>query len=529
MSHSGRTRASPHGTSFSSTSPPVETVRYPLSLHGKAARFRSPHGTVPPPAPSGPAISAPTTATCRNTTRDNEHQRCEAPTFLRSSQRARLRSAPSATIVRQHTASAIHRASLWEDIRLRRINRALSAVGLTLPAASAVEADGLHYLNTQLQTTLSEFVRRTRIKLPDFVELLRGQTADDYRPNKSMVPSVLSAACQGYDHLPCLLDVARSGVRVPLSAPIPRQTTRPPNHGSANDRYNILVKNIRKKQDAWWCIVVDDDILEIWPEVHIGPLGVVNKGSEDPQTVGRVIHDLSYPAHSSLNDLTDRAAVCSTYYERCDAVAAEIVRQRVHHPGSDIKEQAGDVASAYRHVCIHSHNAYLFGGRLHRDNALVIDMSAAFGWSGSPGNYGAIGGAISFIHGHTTNELNPRGFFNYHWVDDHVNVGVDVGSNCQDIELSLRFAMLLVLDPAAINEEKFTVWNSRLKALRLIFESVAGTVSMPPDKVTKSISIVTTSLTHTTLRRPEYRSILGWLLHVTTCVCPARAFLQRLR
>jgi hypothetical protein len=302
-----------------------------------------------------------------------------------------------------------------------------------------------------------------------------------------------------------------------------------PPHGSANDRYNILVKNIRKKQDAWWCIVVDDDILEIWPEVHIGPLGVVNKGSEDPQTVGRVIHDLSYPAHSSLNDLTDRAAVCSTYYERCDAVAAEIVRQRVHHPGSDIKEQAGDVASAYRHVCIHSHNAYLFGGRLHCDNALVIDMSAAFGWSGSPGNYGVVGGAISFIHGHTTNELNPRGFFNYHWVDDHVNVGVDVGSNCQDIELSLRFAMLLVLDPAAINEEKFTVWNSRLKALRLIFESVAGTVSMPPDKVTKSISIVTTSLTHTTLRRPEYRSILGWLLHVTTCVCPARAFLQRLR
>ncbi|EGZ06938.1 hypothetical protein PHYSODRAFT_408630, partial [Phytophthora sojae] len=122
------------------------------------------------------------------------------------------------------------------------------------------------------------------------------------------------------------------------------------------------------------------------------PFGVVDKGNGDPQTTGRVIHDLSCPVNVSLNDHTDRTAICQPKYQHCDAVATTIVQEKKRHPGAEVKEQAGDVSSAYRHVCIHSQCVHLFGVRLHRDAALIIDMSAAFGWSGSPGNYGVVGG-----------------------------------------------------------------------------------------------------------------------------------------
>ncbi|KAE9292791.1 hypothetical protein PR003_g24671 [Phytophthora rubi] len=89
--------------------------------------------------------------------------------------------------------------------------------------------------------------------------------------------------------------------------------------------------------------------------------------------------DLSCAVTKSLNDHTDRNAVCQPKYKNCDAVAAAIVRVKKRFQGAEVKEQAGDVSSAYRHVCIHSQCIHLFGGRLHRDAALVIDMSAATG------------------------------------------------------------------------------------------------------------------------------------------------------
>ncbi|OWZ13332.1 LOW QUALITY PROTEIN: hypothetical protein PHMEG_00013357 [Phytophthora megakarya] len=127
------------------------------------------------------------------------------------------------------------------------------------------------------------------------------------------------------------------------------------------------------------------------------PFGVVDKGDGDPQTTGRVMHDLSFPVDIPLNDFTNSDAICELHFGHCDAIATEIMDQHQRHPDADINN------------CV-----YLFGGRLDRDRALVIDMSAAFGWSDSPGNYGTVGGAIAFIHGHATNSLNPSGFFNYH-------------------------------------------------------------------------------------------------------------------
>ncbi|GMF48699.1 unnamed protein product [Phytophthora fragariaefolia] len=154
---------------------------------------------------------------------------------------------------------------------------------------------------------------------------------------------------------------------------------------------------------------------------------------------------------------------------------------------------AGDVAAAFRNISIHSNSVYLFAGHIEWDDIIVIEFAAPFGWTGSPGFYEIAGGAITHVHGSHTTKQFPGGFFNYHWVDDHINVVADVGSACDDTNRSLRYAMVVVLGADAINTNKFTGWNIRQRVLGLVFDSIAETVSMPTEKIIKTQGIVATA------------------------------------
>lgn len=52
---------------------------------------------------------------------------------------------------------------------------------------------------------------------------------------------------------------------------------------------------------------------------------------------------------------------------------------------------------------------------------------------------------------------------------------------------------------------------------------------MPPAKILKATNLVRAALEVRAISRTQYRSLLGCLRHVATCVRPARPFLQRLR
>ncbi|GMF44372.1 unnamed protein product [Phytophthora fragariaefolia] len=291
--------------------------------------------------------------------------------------------------------------------------------------------------------------------------------------------------CRGYRHLDQLQDIVREGVQVRLKdpPPPPRQVQRPPSHGSARDRINVLRKIIRKGQDTWRCLVLDMDPLEMWTEIVISPFGIVDQGGENSSVSGRTIHDLSYPEGTSINDCTGQESITRPGYAHCDAVATETVRANHLRPGAEVNLMAGDVASALRNISIHSKSVYRFAGLIEKENVLVIEQSAPFGWTRSPGFYEIVGGVISYIHGNPTNATYPDGFFNYHWVDDHINVAVDDGSSCVEIDRSFRFTMVAVLGADTINYKKFTAWGTRQRVLGLEFDSAAESVSMPPEKV----------------------------------------------
>ncbi|OWZ13758.1 hypothetical protein PHMEG_00012862 [Phytophthora megakarya] len=120
---------------------------------------------------------------------------------------------------------------------------------------------------------------------------------------------------------------------------------------------------------------------------------------------------------------------------------------------------AGDEASVFRNISIHSNSVFLFTGRVGEGNVIVIERSAPLGWTGSPGFYEIVGGAVSHVHDSQHNAVNPVGRFNYHWVDDHINVSANIGISLECMNRSFRFAMAAILGAEAINDEKITPWK----------------------------------------------------------------------
>ncbi|KAG6616667.1 Secreted protein [Phytophthora cinnamomi] len=157
---------------------------------------------------------------------------------------------------------------------------------------------------------------------------------------------------------------------------------------------------------------------------------------------GPTIHDLSYPEGTSINDCTDQDSIVKPEYTHCDAVATEILKSKRAHPNARACVMAGDIASAFRNISIHSNSVYLFAGHIEEDDIIVIELAAPFGWTGSPGFYEIAGCAVAYVHGSHTTDTFPNGFFNYHWVDDHINVAADIGTSCDDANRSLSFHAL---------------------------------------------------------------------------------------
>jgi hypothetical protein len=107
-------------------------------------------------------------------------------------------------------------------------------------------------------------------------------------------------ACSGYPRLAELMKVVRDGVRVPLLHEVKRSSRPLENHLSAQERLLVLRKNVRQEQDAGRCIVLDLDMLDLWPEVVVSPFGGVDKAGSDPATTSRTIHNLYFPLAAQL-------------------------------------------------------------------------------------------------------------------------------------------------------------------------------------------------------------------------------------
>ncbi|OWZ22849.1 LOW QUALITY PROTEIN: hypothetical protein PHMEG_0002368 [Phytophthora megakarya] len=194
----------------------------------------------------------------------------------------------------------------------------------------------------------------------------------------------------------------------------------------------------------------------------------------------------------SVNDYTNQASLTKPDYVHCEAVATEIFRVKHEHPNAEIDVMAGDVASS----------VYLFTGRIEKENVIVIELSEKRSWLDRVTWVLRNRGAISHVHGSQYNAVNPAGFFNHHWVDDHTNVTANIA----------------ILGAEAINDEKFTPWKTHQRVLGLEFDSVAETISIPASNISKARNIVASAYFDRSLTRKNYRSLMGSLRHAFALV-----------
>ncbi|ETM49700.1 hypothetical protein L914_06107 [Phytophthora nicotianae] len=89
--------------------------------------------------------------------------------------------------------------------------------------------------------------------------------------------------------------------------------------------------------------------------------------------------------------------------------------------------------------------------------------------------------------------------------------------------------MAVVLGPNAINEEKFTTWSTSTKALGLIWNTASGTVSVPTEKLSKSLHQIALALNSTNCTLSTINKLIGRLRYVSTCFPAARPFYQNLQ
>ena len=343
----------------------------------------------------------------------------------------------------------------------------------------------------------------------------------------------------GYKLRDHIVAMAADGFLASWTQPEPTQDCPLPPHTSASEHLNALTHALRDGQDAGQYLILNDSILQRYPNIQCSPLAIVPKKGLDIAFEARTIHDLTFPGPNkaqSTTSMTDQDSLPSIDWPNIATVTQRIANlNRNTPPGVMIMGKCGDVNQAFRNLRAHSTIAKWFGTHIPELGVVAVDLSAAFGWTGSPVLYCTMGNGIAWLVGNESpHSLNPHlsndtaPFWPFVWVDDHVLVEPDTPGHLTAADLTLRLAMVATLGPEAMNEKKFSAWSQNMHALGLDWDLGLATVSMPTDKIVKARDRVELLLSQRTCFRSTAQEVLGSLRHVASCTPSALAFIQRL-
>lgn len=159
-----------------------------------------------------------------------------------------------------------------------------------------------YQLDASKQTALSDLVINHGFRLQQVVELSRGQTKSDPRPNKALSPRRPQQLLRGYQHCELVCRAATIGIDPEWATHQPKQVHIPQNHRSEDRHLNTIVRSIHEGQVGGQYMVLNESVLDHITKIQISPLEAVPKFNTDTQLETRLIHDLSYPIVNSTND-----------------------------------------------------------------------------------------------------------------------------------------------------------------------------------------------------------------------------------
>jgi ribonuclease HI len=364
------------------------------------------------------------------------------------------------------------------------------------------------------------------------IELFRSQSAIDYRPNKMLSSARYRRYLPFYPDLEAICEIADSGFtpRAP-----PRDGARPlmKNYASAIERAPAFHKRLASEFYKGRTLILDSKVATNDCRVGTSPYSMAPKKGIDFNFDGRIIHDLSAPGGRSVNasvPLDKLDASTDSYID----LGIRILQCYLEFPGAPILCMTADIDSAFHNVPASAKGSLIFGGRIPDSTLIAIALTAVFGYRDSSGLFALFARAMIHYHGSGSSyvlNILVR-YWNWLWVDDVVLVEPNLGNRLRESEQRLRDSIVLVFGKIAWNDSKFDTWCTNPHAVGLNWDLDVGTLSMPVEKISKALSKVIEIIALLDLEKypsiHTWKSLVGSLRHVSTCVPSARGFFQNL-
>lgn len=333
----------------------------------------------------------------------------------------------------------------------------------------------------------SVFRPATPLKLPAWQRAL----AD--HPDKHFCRYIINGIAQGF-HIGC----DRAVTLLPCSSNMP----------SVHQQPQLVEAQIRAEVEAGRLLGPLPPHLAAL--VQTSPIGLIPKPHQPGKW--RLIVDLSSPAGMSVNDAISPDICHMRYATVLDAV--NIIQQL----GRGTLLAKLDLQNAYRMVPVHPDDHQLLGIRWGQE--VFIDTALPFGLRSAPKVFSALADALAWI-------LHSRGVTHQlHYLDDFLLVGPPQSLGCaQSLQTTLSICEELGVPVAAHKTEGP---SSALTFLGIRIDTVSMELSLPPEKLVRTIAMVLEWRERKVATKKQLQSLIGTLSHAATVVVPGRTFLRRL-
>ena len=304
-----------------------------------------------------------------------------------------------------------------------------------------------------------------------------------------------------------ILDGISEGFRIGFDHANSPLRSSPGNMRSAVQNPQVVQDYLVKEQQAGRVIELPYHFIS---QMHISRFGVVPKSSQPGKW--RLILDLSSPTGSSVNDGIAKH-LCSMHYSTLDQAITVIAKK-----GPAALLAKIDIAAAYRIIPIHPEDRHLLG--MSWKGQLFIDAQLPFGLRSAPIIFSAVADALEWIVYH-------QGItFCLHYLDDFLTVGSAASQECShnmDI-LTTTCASLGV----PLKLDKVEGPTTSLTFLGIRIDTIAGSLSLPQDKLTAYKAILVEWSSRKAAKKREVLSLIGKLVHACKVIKPGRTFLRRM-
>ena len=243
---------------------------------------------------------------------------------------------------------------------------------------------------------------------------------------------------------------------------------------------------------------------------HVSPFMTRHKPESSNR---RVIIDLSWPKHHSVNDGIDKhmymGSAFNLTFPTIDDLTSELVNL-----GKGAHIFKIDISRAFRDLKIDPLDYDLLG--LNWQGA-YIDTCLPFGFRHGSQFFQRTSDAIRYI-------MRNIGFDIINYIDDFLGFGTpSMAKNAFNTLHDLMYRLGLT-----ISQKKLVPPTTKAICLGIEINTVAGTVAIPQAKLEQVKNVVKEWRTKKVCSKNQLQSLLGLLLYIHKCVKPARCFLNRM-